>query len=184
MNILFLLIFILSAAAVAIVSPESFLPALLEGAKKAVALSATLISVYAVWLGFLKVCEHCGILHGFSKLVKPALTKLFRIEDENALGLITVNVTANMLGMGGAATPAGIAAMERLDELHSPAYCRSMLFVVNTASIQLLPTTVIALRVQYGSAAPYDILLPVLLSGALALVLGVIAVKLIYGRKM
>ena len=167
MNILFLAMFILSAVAVAVRSPDAFLPALLEGAGNAVTLSVALVSVYAVWLGFLKVCEHCGILNGFSKLVKPAMSRLFRVSDETALGLITVNVTANMLGMGGAATPA---------------YCKSMLFVVNTASIQLLPTTVIALRAQYNSAAPYDILLPVLVSGAAALILGILAVKLVYGR--
>ena len=90
--------------------------------------------------------------------------------------------TGMMLGMGGAATPAGVSAMERLDGIGSPAYCKSMLFVVNTASIQLLPTTVIALRAQYNSAAPYDILLPVLVSGAAALILGILAVKLVYGR--
>lgn len=97
--------FILSAVAVAVRSPDAFLPALLEGAGNAVTLSVALVSVYAVWLGFLKVCEHCGILNGFSKLVKPAMSRLFRVSDETALGLITVNVTANMLGMGGAATP-------------------------------------------------------------------------------
>lgn len=146
-------------------------------------LSVTLLSVYAVWLGFLKVCEHCGVLGGFSKLVKPAMSKLFRVSDEQALGLITVNVTANMLGMGGAATPAGVAAMERLEDMGGSAYCKSMLFVVNTASIQLLPTTVIALRAQYGSLSPYDVLPPVLLSGAVALFLGIIIVRIVYGRK-
>ena len=165
------------------IAPESFLPALLSGAKNAAALSATLLAVYTVWLGFLKVCEHCGILGGAAKMVKPALSKLFRAEDEEALGLITVNVTANLLGMGGAATPAGVAAMERLDKLGNAAYSKAMLFVVNTASIQLLPTTVIALRAQYGSGAPYDIILPVLLAGAISLTAGVLLVKLIYGRK-
>ena len=182
LNILFLVMFILSTVAVAIRSPDAFLPALLEGAGSAVTLSVALVSVYAVWLGFLKVCEHCGLLNGFSKLVKPAMSRLFRVSDETALGLITVNVTANMLGRGGAATPAGVSAMERLDGIGSPAYCKSMLFVVNTASIQLLPTTVIALRAQYNSAAPYDILRPVLVSGAAALILGILAVKLVYGR--
>ena len=174
LNILFLVMFILSTVAVAIRSPDAFLPALLEGAGSAVTLSVALVSVYAVWLG--------GLINGFTKLVKPAMSRLFRVSDETALGLITVNVTANMLGMGGAATPAGVSAMERLDGIGSPAYCKSMLFVVNTASIQLLPTTVIALRAQYNSAAPYDILLPVLVSGAAALILGILAVKLVYGR--
>ncbi len=183
MNIMFLIVFLASALAVVFNSPESFLPALLNGAKSAVTLSLTLSSVYAVWLGFLKILERCGILSGLSKILKPIISKIFKVNDENAVGLITINATANMLGMGGAATPAGVAAMARLEEIKNPEYSKAMLFVVNTASIQLLPATVIALRAEFGSVNPYNVLLPILLSSALSLAIGILLVKLLYGRK-
>ena len=88
-----------------------------------------------------------------------------------------------MLGMGGAATPAGISAMNLLDAAENRDYAQAMLFVVNCVSVQLLPTTVISLREKYGSSSSYDVILPVLLSSALALVVGALLVRLILGRK-
>lgn len=183
LNIAFLIVFLSSSLVLLFSAPEKFLPALLNGANGAVTLSITLISVYAVWLGFLKVMENCGVLNCFSRLFKPLISKLFKVKDEKAQALITLNATANMLGMGGAATPAGVSAMARLDEIKSFEYSKAMLFIINTASLQLLPTTIIALRTKFGAIAPYDIILPVLLSGAVALVVGVILVKLFYRIK-
>lgn len=183
MNVLFIAVFLVSSAAVLIAAPGEFLPALLSGAENALTLGVTLAAVYTVWLGFLKIAEDAGLTRLLARGLRPVTSRLFRVKGEEALGYIAVNLSANMLGMGGAATPAGISAMNLLDASENRAYSQAMLFVVNCVSIQLLPTTVLSLREKYGSLSSYDVILPVLLSSALALVIGATLVRLVYGRK-
>ena len=92
-------------------------------------------------------------------------------------------MSANLLGMGGAATPAGISAMNLLGAAERPDYSRAMLFVVNCAGLQLLPATVISLREKFGAASSYDVILPIFLSSLLSLAVGALLVKLFLGRK-
>ena len=162
MNVIFVCIFAVSGILLIVRDPGAFLPAMLEGSKNALMLGVTLAAVYAVWLGFLKVAEDAGLLRGFSKVLKPLTAKFFRTKDEKALEQISVNLAANLLGMGGAATGAGVCAMRLLDE-RGEEYARAMFFVVNCAGVQLLPATVLSLRVQAGSVAPYDIVFPLAL---------------------
>ena len=183
MNVLFLAVFLLSSAALVAEDPAAFLPALLGGAEKAVGLCLTLAAVYTVWLGLLRVAEDSGLLRGMARAVKPVTKKLFRTDDEEALGQIAVNLSANFLGMGGAATPAGVSAMKLLGRSERAEYARAMLFVINCAGLQLFPTTVISLRAGAGAASAYDVFLPILLSSAAALLLGAALVMLVYGRK-
>ncbi len=183
MNVLFVCVFLVSSAAVLIAEPADFLPALLSGAENALTLGVTLAAVYTVWLGFLKIAEDAGLTRFLARGLRPLTSRLFRTRGERELGYIAVNLSANMLGMGGAATPAGISAMNLLDAAENRDYAQAMLFVVNCVSVQLLPTTVISLREKYGSASSYDVILPVLLSSALALVVGALLVRLILGRK-
>lgn len=183
MNVLFLAVFLLSSAALVAEDPAAFLPALLGGAEKAVGLCLTLAAVYTVWLGLLRVAEDSGLLRGMARAVKPVTKKLFRTDDEEALGQIAVNLSANFLGMGGAATPAGVSAMKLLGRSERTEYARAMLFVINCAGLQLFPTTVISLRAGAGAASAYDVFLPILLSSAAALLLGAALVMLVYGRK-
>lgn len=183
MNVLFIGIFLISSAAVLYFSPESFLPALLSGAEDALKLGVTLAAVYTVWLGFLKIAEDARLTSALARGLRPATSRLFRVKGEKELGLIAVNLSANFLGMGGAATPAGVSAMQLLSASENRAYSQAMLFVVNCAGLQLLPATVISLREKFGSASSYDVLLPVLLSSLLSLAAGALLVRLVYGRK-
>lgn len=183
MNVLFLAVFLLSSALVAVRDPSAFLPALLGGAENAVGLCVTLAAVYAVWLGILKVAEDAGALSGMARGLKPLTKKLFRTRDEESLGQIAVNLSANLLGMGGAATPAGVSAMNLLGRSERAEYSRAMLFVVNCAGLQLFPSTVVSLRAGAGAASAYDVVLPIFLSSLAALLIGAALVALVYGRR-
>ena len=153
MNVLFLVVFIVCTALICVRDPSAFLPALLSGAERAVSLCITLAAVYAVWLGILQVAEDAGALRGLARGMKPLTKKLFRTENESALEKIAVNLSANLLGMGGAATPAGISAMRLLGAEENARYSRAMLFAVNCAGLQLFPTTVVSLRAASGAAS-------------------------------
>ena len=180
MNALFLVLFVCCALALAVADPAAFLPALIAGAKDAVTLCLSLAAVYAVWLGFLKVAEDAGVLRGMAKCMKPLTARLFRTRNERALGPIAVTLSAIFLGMGGAATPAGISAMRLLGQGERAEYARAMLFVVNCAGLQLFPVTAVALRAELGSASPYDIVLPAVLASLSSLLLGMVLVRIAF----
>ena len=122
--------------------------------------------------------EESGVARGISKLLKPLCRKLFRTNDEEALSAIGMNLSTNLLGIGGAATPYGIKAASLLEKNKDAHYSSSMLFVVNATSLQLIPTSVVALRIAAGSASAADIILPTMLATAFSTVLGVLLVKL------
>ena len=180
MNILFVTVFVLCTVLICVTDPSAFLPALLAGGQRAVTLCITLAAVYAVWLGILRVAEDAGVLRGMARGFKPLTRRLFRTDNDRALEMIAVNLSANLLGMGGAATPAGISAM-RLLQKERGEFPRAMLFVVNCAGLQIFPTTVVSLRAAAGAASAYDVVLPILLSSVSALVFGAALVFLIYG---
>ncbi len=113
-----------------------------------------------------------------SKLVKPLAKKLFKIQDEEALSAISMNLSVNLLGISGAATPYGIKAAQLLDKTENAEYASAMLFVLNATSLQLIPTSIIAVRVAMGSQAPNNVVIPTLLATLLSTVLGVILTKL------
>ena len=134
-------------------------------------LSLSLLAVYCVWLGFFKVLEKSGLSEKLSRAVYPAARRLFRSDDPEALYLAGGNLTANFLGLPGAPTPLGIRATNAFLEKDN-GYAADMLFVLNATSLQLLPTTVIALRLAAGSAFPADIFLPTLLATLLSSLVG------------
>jgi len=136
--------------------------AIFNSANEAVTLSIGLISVLVFWLGIMKIAEKSGILKGLARLFKPIITKIFPEipKDHPAIGYILSNITANMFGLGNAATPMGIKAMEQMKELSgSDSASRSMVtfLALNTSGLTLIPTTVIAIRMQYKSASPTEI---------------------------
>ena len=126
-------------------------------------------------MGFLQVAQDAGVLRGMSLAMLPLTRRLFGTQNDLALQNISVNLAANLCGMGGAATGAGIAAMRLLDKER---YAQEMFFVVNCAGLQLFPSTVLSLRVQAGSAAPLSVLLPALLASLFSLALGILLVRL------
>ncbi|WP_096188576.1 nucleoside recognition domain-containing protein [Evansella halocellulosilytica] len=134
-----------------------------QGAKEAVMICIGLISVLTFWLGLMRIAEKAGLLKALSRLMQPIVRKLFPDipRDHPAMGYILSNISANLFGLGNAATPMGIKAMEELKKLNGgkSEASRSMitLLAINTASITLIPTTVISIRMQYGSVSPTEI---------------------------
>lgn len=163
--------------------------AIFTGAKEGVAICLGLISVLAFWLGLMKIAENSGLLAAFARLLKPIATRIFPEVPENhpAMGYILSNVTANMFGLGNAATPMGIKAMEQLKQLNHnrDSASRSMvtLLALNTACITFIPTTVISIRMSYGSASPTDIVGPTIMASACAFIGAILIDRLFYARR-
>ena len=158
--------------------------ALLSGAAGAVEVCIAMAGPRCLWAGLGKLMDRAGLTAALSKLLSPVLGRLFPASrtDPELAGHLSANVTANLLGLGNAATPMGIRAAGRLRDPDDPAratdqLCR--LVVMNTASIQLLPTTVAAVRQSAGCASPFDILPCVWVSSVLSVTAGLIAAKLL-----
>ena len=134
----------------------------------------------------MEILEQCGIAKGLGRLFRPVLRHLLpnAAKDEETLAALTANVSANLLGLGNAATPLGIRAARRMAAgcggVASNELC--MLVVLNTASIQLLPTTIASVRAAAGSTSPFDILPAVWLSSLLSVIVGLTAAKLLSRR--
>jgi len=145
-----------------------------EGAATGVTVCFGLISVLVFWMGVMKLAEESGLVKVISRILGPVVSYLFPDVPKNhpAMGYILSNMSANLLGLGNAATPMGIRAMQQLQELNpdketaSPAMCT--LLALNTASITLIPTTLIAIRMNYHSANPAEIVGSTLLATAIA----------------
>lgn len=137
--------------------------AVFKGAKEAVTICIGLISILVFWLGLMRIAQDAGLLEKLAKLFQPIVKRLFPEVPVNhpAMGYILSNMIANLFGLGNAATPMGIKAMEQLRELNggSTEASRSMItfLAINTSSLTLIPTTVIAIRMTYDSANPTEI---------------------------
>jgi spore maturation protein A len=154
--------------------------AILTGAQAGVTLAISLTGSLCLWSGAGKLMAHLGITEALGHLLRPVLARLFPSSRDNPplAGAISGNFCANLLGLGNAATPMGIAAVRRMrdparPDLATHEMCR--LIVLNTASIQLLPTSVAAVRVSLGCTAPFDILPAVWLTSLCSAGLGVAA---------
>ena len=158
-----------------------------EGAADSVRVLLSFAGIMCFWTGILKIAEKAGICAVIEKLLSPVIRFLFPKAGNSAKSYIAMNMSANLLGMGNAATPMGIRAMEELDrENPHPLYPSApmrMLAAVNTASIQLIPTTVIALRSAAGSQSPADIMIPVWIASLCGLTAAVISTKIVCGVK-
>ena len=183
MNVIFSLLFFLSAALLFFFDPPNFLSALLDGATKSATTCIALIATYSVWLGLMRVWEDSGVSRAFSKLLRPVACKLFRTDDTETLTAISMNLSSNLLGIGGAATPYGIKAAKLLDKSPNAEYSSAMLFVLNATSLQLVPTSIIAVRTALHSVAPADILLPTLITTVCSTVIGVTLTWLFLSEK-
>ena len=180
-----LLIGLLCAAATG--QAEAAQQALLCGAGEAVTLCLSLAGAYAFFGGLLEVLRESGAAQALAGAMERPLRRLFPFApgEERALGDICMNLAANMLGMGGAATPAGLSAMKTMAGNGEGRASDAMILflVINTSSVQLLPTTMIALRAQAGAAHPADIVLPTLLATSVSTASGVALCLLLAGRR-
>jgi spore maturation protein A len=151
-------------AAVAQGRVELVTRAALTGAKEAVAVCIGLISILVFWMGMMRIAQDAGLLEKLARLLRPVVRFLFPSVPPNhpAMGYILSNISANLFGLGNAATPMGIKAMEELKKMNpdsktaSPAMCT--LLALNTSGFTLIPTTIIGLRMKYGSADPAEII--------------------------
>lgn len=150
----------------------------MTSAASAVEILIGLLGVMVFWLGLSRIAEDAGLVQALSRLVRPLLRRFFPDvpRDHPALGAIAMNISANMLGLGSAATPFGLKAMQHLQELNPRKDTASdamvTFLVLNTSGLTLVPAVVIGLRAQHGSANPAEIMLPVLLATAFSTVAG------------
>lgn len=162
--------------------------ALTQGAGDAVELSLGIAGVMALWTGVMKAAEESGLVKSLAGALSPLIRLLFPDSAGNpeAAGAIAMNMTANFFGMGNAATPFGIKAMKELAKSSRGGAATNsmcMLAVVNSASIQLIPSTLIAIRSSMGSASPSEIIVPIWIASAVSFASGVIASRLSEGRQ-
>lgn len=164
--------------------------AIFSGAKDAVTICFGLISILVFWLGMMRIAQNAGLLDALARLLRPLATRLFPEVPNNhpAMGYILSNMTANMFGLGNAATPMGIKAMQELKRLNGDKEeaSRSMitLLAINTASITLIPTTVISIRMSYDSVSPTDIVGTTIIATACSTIGAILIDRYFYYRRM
>ena len=143
------------------------------------------IGLMCFWCGVMKIAQNSGFTEKLAKIMKPILKLIFKdaSKDEKALGAIVMNITANMMGLGNAATPFGIKAMEEMDRLNSDKSIASndmaLFLVINSACIQLIPSTVLSIRAAAESTNPGIIIIPSIISTGTAAIVGVICCKIL-----
>lgn len=178
MNVIFGIVLILSTILLIFTNPDAVLSAMLSGGEKALTLSLKMVVIYAVWLGVFQLMENSGLSKKFARLFKPVNKFLFGNVPEKAGDFMALNVSANLLGMSGATTPMGIKSIQELEKYPNTNYAITMFFVINATSIQLIPSSVMALRTSLGSTSPADIILPTILATLLSTIIGVLLVKI------
>lgn len=162
----------------------SMAAAAMEGASAGITLAISIAGALLLWSGLAMVMERSGVSDSMAKAMRPILKRLFpsASADGKALRFISANVSANLLGLGNAATPLGIEATKRMQQL-SPGNVASdemcLLIVMNTASIQLIPATVAAVRASLGATSPFDILPAVWVTSLCSVTAGILAAKLL-----
>lgn len=176
--------------------------AALDSAKEAVTLCITMLGVMSFWMGLMKIAEQAGVISAFTKSLRPALRVLFpNLPKEHVVNAyLATNMVANIFGLGWAATPAGLKAMEELQKINEENCLRygeneyrgrdiatkemCDFLIINISSLQLVPINIIAYRAQYGSATPTDIMGPAIAATTVGTVVAVIFCKLMPDNKI
>lgn len=180
MNKIFSFIFIISLFVMLIICPDKIMNVIFSATEKAITLSFSLISIYAFWLGILEICEKTGISGKLAKLLSKPIDFLFNKPDKETKKQIAINISSNILGMGNAATPSGIKAMQGLDSGTEKINKSQMLFMLlNTSSLQIIPTTIIGVRIANASTNATSIVLPTILASFISTICGVLLLFLI-----
>ncbi|NLL31564.1 MAG: spore maturation protein [Clostridiales bacterium] len=158
---------------------------IIKTADSTVSLIIGLVGIMCFWCGVMKVAEKSGFTQKLAKVLKPILKLIFKeaAKDEKALGAIVMNITANMMGLGNAATPFGIKAMEEMNRLNKEKGRASndmaLFLVLNASCIQLIPSTVISIRAATGSSNPGAIIIPAVIASTIAAIAGTIYSKIL-----
>ncbi len=191
-NIVWLLLLVLGIimAVVTAITTGSLEPfvlvtdALFNSSKTAVDLAIGLIGLMALWLGLMKLAEESGLVNVIARVVRPVMIRIFPEvpADHPAMGAMIMNIAANMLGLGNAATPLGLKAMQELQKLNEKAETATNAMVtflaINTSSVTIIPATVIGIRVSAGSANPAEIIGTAIFATTCSTIVAVTAAKL------
>lgn len=161
----------------------------LESAKEAVTLAISMAGVVAMWTGIMRIAEKSGMIEGLSRKMRPILKFLFPDVPNGhpAQKYIATNMIANVLGLGSAATPPGLKAMEELQKLNknkdTASHAMCMFLIINISSVQIISINIISYRMQYGSTNPTEIIGPSILATLLSTLVAIIYGKLKYRKE-
>lgn len=182
MNKIWIFLFVSSLVALCLFDPAKVLTGLVSASNNAVKLSFELLAIYAIWIGLFSILEQSGLSKKLSKLLSPIITKLFGKNNlsEESRELVSMNISANLLGMGGAATPLGIKAIESMQKnnphKNTVTFPMIMLVAISCSSIQILPTSIIGMLASAGSKNPSGIILPSILCSVLSTTIAILLV--------
>jgi spore maturation protein A len=184
--LVFLIMVVGSCVCLLFTNPDAILSVSLDAASNGLKLSFTLATIYIFWCAVVEVAVQSGLIDKLSKKLQPLIHFLFGKQTDEVNSLIATNISANLIGASGAATPAAITAIEKMAEpgQTKASYPMIMLFILAATSLQVLPTTILGILKRHGSLAPESIILPTIITSALATILGVVLVRLfVKGRK-
>lgn len=180
MNVLWLLMVLVGYVLLLATNPSLALSAMTEAGDMSVELTLNLLAINSIWMGIMAIVEKTGLNEKICKIFRPLIRRLYKDTSEETDRYLAMNMSANLLGLGSAATPMGIMAMKSMDDGSGKATDNMlMLVILNATGLQLIPTTLISLRAQAGSANPADIILPALVSSVINILIGVTLVKLL-----
>ena len=183
MNKIWIFLFIISIISLCLFDPTKVLTGMLDASNKAVSLSLSLCAIYAIWIGLFTILEKSGLSEKLSKLLSPIINKLFGKNNlsEESKKYVSMNISANLLGMSGAATPLGIKAIESMQKDNPDkkivTFPMIMLVAISCSSIQLLPTSIIGMMSNAGSSNPSAIILPSIITSIISTT---ISITLVY----
>lgn len=192
MNKIWIALFVASIIAICLFDPTKVLSGLLSASNSAVKLSFELCAIYAIWIGLFSILEQSGLSKKVSKLLSPIINKIFGKNNlsEESKKYVSMNISANLLGMSGAATPLGIKAIESMQKDNKNksviTFPMIMLIAISCSSVQLLPTSIIGMLASAGSSHPTSIILPSILCSILSTTIAILLVyifHLIFDKK-
>ena len=186
MNIVWIIMFIVSVISLCFTEPTKVLSSLLTASNSAVKLSFELCAIYAIWLGLFGILEKSGLSQKLSKLLSPIINKLFgksNLSDESKK-YVSMNISANLLGMSGAATPLGIKAIESMQKDNPNksivSFPMILLVAISCSSVQFLPTSIIGMLASAGSNNPTGIILPSIICSILSTILAILLIYIFH----
>ncbi len=183
MNKIWIILFIASIISICFNDPTNVLSGLLTASNNALNLTFELCAIYAIWIGIFSILEQSGLSKKISKLLSPIINKIFGKNNlsEESKNYVSMNISANLLGMGGAATPLGIKAIESMQKDNenktTATFPMIMLVAISCSSVQLLPTSIIGMLANANSKNPSGIIIPSIIC---SLISTTIAILLVY----
>ncbi len=186
MNKIWIFLFVISIIALCLSDPTQVLTGLLTASNSAVKLSFSLCAIYSIWMGLFMILEKSGLSQKLSKLLSPIINKIFGKSNlsEESKRYVSMNISANLLGMGGAATPLGIKAIESMQKDNknksTVTFPMIMLIAISCSSVQLLPTSIIGMLADAGSKNPTAIIFPSVLCSIISTTISILLIYLFH----